>query len=73
MHPMTLQWGTAIADRFSPEETETLWQRFKPVDDALQAEEVQWTPGFQGGETHYYFNEVPAGLGVESFIEGWGT
>ena len=72
MHPMTLQWGVLLADRFSPEEAKILWERFKPVDDSLQAEEDQWAPGFQGDSTRYYFNQVPADFSVESFISDWG-
>lgn len=71
MHPMTLQWGQYIADRFSAAEAESLWARFKPVDDALQAPELQSSPGFQGQQSPYYLNEVPADLSVYSFIAGW--
>ena len=73
VQPMTLQWGVLFADRFSPDEAKILWQRFKPVDDSLQAEEDQWVPGFQGDSTRYYFNQVPADFSVESFISDWGT
>ena len=68
---MTLQWGVPLADRFSPKEAKILWQRFKPLDDSLQADQEQWGPGFQGGPSHYYFNQVPADLGVEDFITSW--
>ncbi len=68
IHPMTLQWGKPLADRFSDHEAGILWTRFKFVDDLLQDEEVQWVPGFQGDETHYYFDQVPADLSVEAFL-----
>ncbi len=68
IHPMTLQWGKPLADRFSDQEAGILWTRFKFVDDLLQDEEVQWVPGFQGDETHYYFDQVPADLSVEAFL-----
>ncbi len=71
MHPMTLQWGQLIADRFSAAEAAALWARFEPLDDALQAPELQWGPGFQGEDTHYYLNDVPDDLSVERFIAGW--
>ena len=70
--PIILLWGEAFAKRFSPEEARILWERFKPVDDSLQADEDQWAPSFQGEETRYYLNRVPADLSVESFIAGWG-
>jgi len=68
IHPMTLQWGRPLADRFSELEADTLWTRFKFVDDLLQDEEDQWTPGFQGEETRYYFDQVPDALSVEAFL-----
>ena len=68
IHPMTLQWGKPLADRFSDQEAGILWTRFKFVDDLLQDEEVQWVPGFQGDKTHYYFDQVPADLSVEAFL-----
>ena len=71
MHPMTLQWGEPIAELFSDEEAEKLWATFKPVDSAMQDEEPQWSPGFQGDKALYYFVGVPAELTVDSFIAGW--
>ena len=68
IHPMTLQWGKPLADRFSDQEAGILRTRFKFIDDLLQDEEVQWVPGFQGDETHYYFDQVPADLSVEAFL-----
>ena len=37
MHPMTLQFGVALARRFTAEEALQLWRVFQPVDDALCA------------------------------------
>ena len=71
MHPMTLQWGEPIAELFSDEEAEKLWAIFKPVDDAMQDTEPQWSPGFQGDKAPYYFVDVPAGLTVDRFTAGW--
>ena len=68
IHPMTLQWGEPLADRFTDQEAGILWTRFKFVDDLLQDEEDQWVPGFQGDETRYYFDQVPVDLSVEAFL-----
>ena len=68
IHPMTLQWGKPLAARFTDQEADVLWTRFKFVDDLLKAEEDQWTPGFQGEETRYYFNQVPADLSLGAFV-----
>ena len=70
IHPMTLQWGKPLADRFSAQEAAELWARFKPVDDALQASTDQWLPGFQGEETRYYFEQIPATLTATGFLTG---
>ena len=71
IHPMTLQWGESLGARFSPEEAECLWHRFKPIDDAMRCEAEQFLPGFQGGPTHYHFNDIPNDLTVEGWIAGW--
>ena len=71
LHPMTLQWGTAIADRFTDQEAESLWTLFKPIDDALQADEEQDAPGYQGAKSHYYLDRVPTDLSVDAFIASW--
>ena len=70
-HPTTLNWGPEFADRFSREEAEVLWQRFKPLDARLRADEVHFSPGFQSGPMPYYFNEMPGHFGVKDFISGW--
>ena len=70
-HATTLNWGPNFANRFSLDEADALWQRFKPLDDRLQADEVHFSPGFQSGPMHYYFNEMPAGYGTEDFIASW--
>ncbi len=72
-HPITLQWGRPLADRFSKADAEALWNRFKPVDDALQADEEQTDPGFQGTTSRYFFNEMPRDLSVDRFVAGWNT
>ena len=71
VHPMTLQWGEPLGERFTPDEATTLWKRFEPVDDAMQGDEEKFYPGFQGEATRYLFNEVPAELSVESWMAGW--
>ena len=71
-HPINLQWGGRFAERFSPEEARILWERFKPVDDVLQAEEEQSSPDLQGEVSYYYFKRVPDDLSLENFIAGWG-
>ena len=73
IHPITLHLGRPMADRFTVQESDVLWARFKCVDDLVQAEEEQWTPGFQGEATRYYFEEVPAALSVEGFVANFGS
>ena len=71
IHPMTLQWGKPLGERFTPDEAQTLWQHFKPVDDALQADTDQFLPGYQGRETRYFFDDVPEDFSVGSWMAGW--
>ena len=70
-HPITLNWGAAFADRFSVEESRTLWSRFEGLDAALQDDVELFEPAFQSGPMHYYFNELPDGVDAESFIASW--
>lgn len=70
-HPGTLNWGSGFTDRFSLEEADLLWQRFRPMDAQLQADETHFKPGFQSGPMRYFFNTMPADLTVEGFMAGW--
>ena len=70
-HPITLQWGVPIADRFSPTEAEALWNRFKPIDALVQSDIEQPAPGYESRPSRYHFNEMPKDFGVEDFIAGW--
>ena len=72
-HPSTLNWGPAFADRFSPAQSQMLWERFAVLDAWLQADEKHFAPGFRGQPMRYFFKEMPADLDVESFIRSWGT
>ena len=70
-HGITLNWGPPFAERFTPAEAATLWERFKPLDALLKSDEEQYLPGFQSGPMQYYFNEMPTNFGVASFIKTW--
>jgi hypothetical protein len=71
-HFTTLNWGPSFAERFSAAAAHDLWQRFVWFNDQLQADEVHFSPSFQSGPMRYFFNEMPAGLSVESLIAHWG-
>ncbi len=70
-HEITLNWGPDFADRFTDEESKTLWTRFEPLDRMLQADEEMFEPSFQSGPIRYYFSDLPDGVNAESFIAGW--
>ena len=72
-HPITLNWGAEFADRFTAEESVTLWSRFEGLDAMLQDEVEMFEPAFQSGPMHYYFNELPDGVDTESFIASWAN
>ena len=73
VHPMTLQWGRPLGDRFTPEDAEVLWRRFRPVDEIMQSDDSRLLPGFQGGETRYHFEEVPSALTPDNWYASWDT
>ena len=70
-HSISINWGPQFADRFSKEEADLLWQRFKVLDAKLQAEEELFVPGFQSGPMRYFFEEEPSNFEVEDFIASW--
>ena len=71
-HTITLNWGPEFADRFTDEDSMTLWARFQTLDAMLQGEEEMYEPSFQSGPLRYYFSDLPEGVDTESFILGWG-
>ena len=76
-HPNRESYGNdwsqdmVIGPRFSKKEKELLWSRFESLDHRLQADEEQFVPGFQSGPMHYFFEEIPEGLDVDSFVANW--
>ena len=71
VHPTTLNWGPKFADRFSVEEARILWNRFKIIDAKLRANEEHFSPGFQSGPMHYFFNQMPTDFNVADLIASW--
>lgn len=71
VHPMTLQWGLPFGEKFTPEEAQLLWDRFKPIDDLVQTAEENSLPGFQGKETTYLFEDVPEELTMKNWLSSW--
>jgi hypothetical protein len=70
-HPITLQWGLPLADRFSFEEARTLWDRFKPVDARIQSDVENAAPGYENRPSRYHFNEMPTDFSIEDFTASW--
>ncbi|MCY3760373.1 MAG: phytanoyl-CoA dioxygenase family protein [Gemmatimonadetes bacterium] len=70
-HPITLHWGGEFAGRFCPEEAEALWERLRPVEEGVQAEEELAPPGYEDRPSRYYFYEMPAGLDIAAEIDRW--
>jgi len=71
VHPTTLNWGPKFADRFSFEEARILWNRFKIIDAKLRTNEEHFSPGFQSGPMHYFFNQMPTDFNVADLIASW--
>ena len=70
-HPITLQWGLPLVDRFSFEEARSLWDRFKPVDDRIQSGVEAAAPGYENRPSRYHFNEMPTDFSVQDFTTSW--
>lgn len=67
LHPISLRWGRQFADRFSPEEADTLWERFAEFDALLRGEGTHPHADRQDG---YLFMDVP-GLSLSSLTGKW--
>jgi len=70
-HAITLNWGPSFAHRFSQRESNILWQRFQWLDQQLQADQDQFTPGYDAVPMRYYIEDVPSSLSVDDFIASW--
>ena len=76
-HPVRQHYGSDISHdedlkpRFTAGELDTLWRRFAPLDEKMKSDALQYVPGFQSDPMHYYFEEMPAGLGMDAFMAGW--
>ncbi|MDE2845768.1 MAG: phytanoyl-CoA dioxygenase family protein [Gemmatimonadota bacterium] len=76
-HPVRPHYGGDISHdedlkpRFTAGELDALWRRFEPLDEEMQSDALQFVPGFQSDPMHYYFEEMPSGLSLESFMAGW--
>ena len=70
-HPITLQWGLPLANRFSFEQARKLWNRFKSVDARIQSEVETAAPGYENRPSRYRFNEMPTDFSVQDFTAGW--
>ena len=70
-HPITLHWGGEFAGRFSPEEAEALWERFRPIEEGMQADAELAPPGYEDRPSRYYFYEMPEDLDISAEIDRW--
>lgn len=60
--------------RFTDKEAKTIWQRFGPLDDALQTDTEQYMPGFLArGPSRYRFYDLPVDFGIDEFVAGWNS
>jgi hypothetical protein len=60
-----------MADRFTLDELEQLWQRFAVLDRKLQSDTKQYEPLFQSGPMTYFFYDMPQDFSVDDFIASW--
>ena len=63
-----------FSPRFTGAQIQSLWQRFGPLDQALQTEEENYLPGLQiKGPSKYRLYELPEDFGIDEFVAGWNT
>ena len=60
-----------MANRFTVNELDQLWQRFAVLDSKLQSDTKQYEPLFQSGPMKYFFYDMPQDFGVDDFIASW--
>ena len=60
-----------MADRFTADELDQLWERFAVLDRKLQSDTEQYEPLFQSGPMTYLFFDMPQDFGVDDFIASW--
>ena len=60
-----------MADRFTLDELEQLWERFTVLDRKLQSDTEQYEPLFQSGPMKYFFYDMPQDFGLDDFISSW--
>ena len=61
----------ALAERFSADELDQLWQQFGTLDSKLKADTEQYESLFQNAAMMYHFYEMPADFGIADFIASW--
>jgi len=61
----------AFGNRFTISEADQLCNRFAQLDRRLRRPTPQQIGGFQGTDTNYEMNDLPAGFGVEDFVASW--
>lgn len=64
----------SLESRFTPDEVATLWERFTPLDQALQldGDELDHTQAFLiPAPSRYRLNEMPPDFGMEEFVASW--
>ncbi len=62
-----------MADRFTLDELEQLWQRFAVLDRKLQSDTKRYEPLFQSGPMTYFFYDMPQDFSVDDFIASWNA
>ena len=60
-----------MADRFTDDELDQLWERFTLLDRKLQSDTKQYEPLFQSGPMKYFFFDMPQDFGIDDFIANW--
>ena len=66
-----LKRADEVRRHFDEGELSALWKRFALLDSWLQSEDLQVGQGLQREPNRYYYDDIPASVGIDEFIANW--
>lgn len=60
-----------VARRFTADEMDIVWHRFRGLDNALREETIQRVPGRGAHDSYYRIDDMPDNFDLDDFIETW--
>ena len=66
-----LKRADEVRRHFDEGELSARWKRFALLDSWLQSEDLQVGQGLQREPNRYYYDDIPASVGIDEFIANW--